>query len=235
MKKNNLTRKKRKREKIEVDTNSNNIKSKKKEKEDYNNSNISNKSTDIIRNKYIICHENKLTFKSRIECNKDCVICLRSIVFNDRLFLRCGHVFHENCIDRWITTKRICPVCKVRLDYLNHDDYEDSNYSDNHAFDENITQVDYNSVYLESNLSEISNSENLENNLSENSNSQNQDQNLLSENLPLMNNSQTGKFSILNQELSRIINMGYDGVKSMIKVTLSTFIGKLFIFHRIFI
>ena len=164
MKKNNLTRKKRKGQKIEVDTNSSNIKSKKKEKEYFNHSNISNKSTDIIINKYIICHENKLTFKSRIECNKDCVICLRSIVFNDRLFLRCGHVFHENCIDRWITTKRICPVCKVHLDYLTHDDYEDSNYSDNHEFDENITQVDYNSEYLESNLSDNPISENLENN-----------------------------------------------------------------------
>ena len=28
---------------------------------------------------------------------------------------KCGHLFHNNCLDRWLRTKRVCPNCKTRV------------------------------------------------------------------------------------------------------------------------
>ncbi|GKT35278.1 hypothetical protein ADUPG1_008468 [Aduncisulcus paluster] len=40
-----------------------------------------------------------------------CGICF-SIVFPDPVRLKCGHVFHQACIEPWIATHRTCPTCK---------------------------------------------------------------------------------------------------------------------------
>jgi len=235
MKKSNLVKKKRKREDEQVENSNTNIKTKKNNQERSNNSNLPNKSSNLTKNKFVICHQKKLTFKSKIESNKECVICLRPIVFNDRIFLRCGHVFHENCIGKWLTTRRICPVCKVDIENF-YDEDGDSNYSDIPENDENITQVDY-SNYIESNSSENYDSDHSENYISENSPSlnQNHNENLISENLQLISSHETGKSSNVNEKLNRILNIGYDGLKIIIKVTFRTLIRKLFIFDRIFI
>ena len=28
---------------------------------------------------------------------------------------KCGHLFHNNCLHRWLKTKRVCPSCKTRV------------------------------------------------------------------------------------------------------------------------
>ena len=40
-----------------------------------------------------------------------CTICLELVSTNERR-LQCNHVFHENCINRWLSRRSDCPVCR---------------------------------------------------------------------------------------------------------------------------
>ncbi|XP_057767217.1 RING-H2 finger protein ATL56-like [Salvia miltiorrhiza] len=48
----------------------------------------------------------------------DCAICLDSFREGDncRKIPICKHLFHSNCVDRWIGRKPNCPVCRTRVD-----------------------------------------------------------------------------------------------------------------------
>ncbi|XP_010053620.2 RING-H2 finger protein ATL29 [Eucalyptus grandis] len=52
------------------------------------------------------------------KCGLECAICLAE--FEDESVLRlltvCYHVFHEECIDLWLTSHKTCPVCRGNLD-----------------------------------------------------------------------------------------------------------------------
>lgn len=57
-------------------------------------------------NKFIVNKSNK-------PCD-DCPICLEE--FKGRQHCRrfnCSHVFHKKCIDKWLTKKTQCPVCRA--------------------------------------------------------------------------------------------------------------------------
>ena len=41
-----------------------------------------------------------------------CTICLEIVEDNDKRTLGCNHHFHENCINRWLSTRPHCPVCR---------------------------------------------------------------------------------------------------------------------------
>jgi hypothetical protein len=46
----------------------------------------------------------------------ECCICLDSFEGKQTLKpLRCGHVFHPLCIDKWIRTSDQCPLCKHKI------------------------------------------------------------------------------------------------------------------------
>ena len=48
--------------------------------------------------------------------NDQCVVCLESFKHVDIVrVLKCKHAFHKNCIDNWLMSKLICPLCKVSL------------------------------------------------------------------------------------------------------------------------
>eukprot|EP00045_Choanoeca_perplexa_P001944 m.22395 g.22395 ORF g.22395 m.22395 type:complete len:246 (+) comp11245_c0_seq1:147-884(+) len=45
----------------------------------------------------------------------DCAICLESSDESDKSFVklrRCGHVFHQACVDEWLSTHNTCPMCR---------------------------------------------------------------------------------------------------------------------------
>lgn len=46
--------------------------------------------------------------------NNECIICLEPMVINDKVrILDCGHMYHYDCINKWIEKKgKInCPLC----------------------------------------------------------------------------------------------------------------------------
>ena len=49
--------------------------------------------------------------------NPLCPICLEEVIEseNNRKVLHCNHTFHANCINRWLTTRNQCPVCRRRV------------------------------------------------------------------------------------------------------------------------
>jgi len=53
------------------------------------------------------------TFNSAVsKQNSSCAICKEDYRQNEKLrTLQCFHSFHCNCIDRWLSTKKTCPVC----------------------------------------------------------------------------------------------------------------------------
>ena len=60
----------------------------------------------------------KLIPHSRIEKNTDikCVICLSGFKLGDKeSTLPCMHIFHYNCLKKWLLENRLCPLCKYEL------------------------------------------------------------------------------------------------------------------------
>ena len=43
----------------------------------------------------------------------DCAICLDRIMKIFGCSTKCGHVFHEMCLETWFLEKRECPVCNM--------------------------------------------------------------------------------------------------------------------------
>jgi len=48
----------------------------------------------------------------------DCAVCLDLLQARDATRLECGHAFHSACIDRWVSLKPSCPVCRAPSDTL---------------------------------------------------------------------------------------------------------------------
>jgi Ring finger domain len=53
----------------------------------------------------------------RVEGN-NCVVCLSQLKHGDMVVKieTCSHVFHEECIDRWLRLHKTCPICRSRVD-----------------------------------------------------------------------------------------------------------------------
>jgi hypothetical protein len=46
-----------------------------------------------------------------------CTVCLVDFETDDEVrTLNCNHIFHTECIDRWLTYNKKCPVCRLELD-----------------------------------------------------------------------------------------------------------------------
>ena len=71
---------------------------------------IFNKKSLTVSNKdnkdYIVINKN---FE-----NNECIICLEPMIINDKVkILECGHMYHYDCINKWIEKKGEinCPLC----------------------------------------------------------------------------------------------------------------------------
>lgn len=47
----------------------------------------------------------------------DCHICLFDVGTRKSITLKCNHTFHDNCIVKWLSIKKICPVCYVDVHF----------------------------------------------------------------------------------------------------------------------
>ena len=64
--------------------------------------------------------------KAAEQLTRGCVVCLSE--FDDKEALKvipaCGHVFHPQCIDRWLIARRSCPVCRCSKIFGSGDNQE---------------------------------------------------------------------------------------------------------------
>ena len=45
--------------------------------------------------------------------NLDCIICMEKFEEGEQVKqLNCGHIFHGDCIDKWLEKEKKCPFCK---------------------------------------------------------------------------------------------------------------------------
>ena len=45
--------------------------------------------------------------------NETCAICLNFLERGHLAgFLKCNHLFHQNCIEKWLIIREVCPLCK---------------------------------------------------------------------------------------------------------------------------
>ena len=52
--------------------------------------------------------------------NKRCCICLEDYKDNDKgIYLPCLHLFHKDCISKWLRRKKFCPFCKLEINQNN--------------------------------------------------------------------------------------------------------------------
>jgi hypothetical protein len=68
-----------------------------------------------------------------VEALKSCIICFDEIDFETKHYLRCGHVFHKDCIKKWQAQESsdgTCPVCKQDIDSDHAEEDEDEEYSE---------------------------------------------------------------------------------------------------------
>ncbi|XP_039009238.1 E3 ubiquitin-protein ligase RHA2A-like [Hibiscus syriacus] len=45
-----------------------------------------------------------------------CVVCISEVSKGEKLrWLRCGHGFHDGCIDAWLKVGTTCPICRLNV------------------------------------------------------------------------------------------------------------------------
>ncbi|KAH0973919.1 hypothetical protein GBA52_015818 [Prunus armeniaca] len=56
----------------------------------------------------------KLVFDGEVDYQ--CVVCMEEMVRGDQVTcLPCSHVFHGNCVIKWLKLSHTCPVCRFKL------------------------------------------------------------------------------------------------------------------------
>lgn len=61
--------------------------------------------------------------KSRFKGSEVCAICLDNLLEGEfcRVLPGCNHVFHLNCVDKWLLKSPVCPVCRSSVRLLDHE------------------------------------------------------------------------------------------------------------------
>lgn len=55
--------------------------------------------------------------KGRKDVTLECTVCLSEYTDSDtlRMLSVCHHVFHQDCIDKWLASRTSCPICRSDL------------------------------------------------------------------------------------------------------------------------
>lgn len=79
--------------------------------------------TRVIRLQLVINHKNKIrqftsnlidaTRDTLVEHDDACSICFQEM--EDAKVTPCAHLFHESCLQKWLNTRLICPVCQLPI------------------------------------------------------------------------------------------------------------------------
>ncbi|KAM3340913.1 RING-H2 finger protein ATL33-like [Capsicum galapagoense] len=66
----------------------------------------------------VVKYEKKLSSEENNEdSSNECPVCLTAFVEGEevRQLMTCKHMFHFNCIDKWLCSKSSCPVCRAAV------------------------------------------------------------------------------------------------------------------------
>ena len=98
--------------------------------DDNNESNLQITLSNInqISNVSVFINENSENSETEL-----CAICQNNLEENDiiRTLNRCNHIFHLNCIDRWLSEHNTCPTCRNDLLNDNHNNQIEHEHNDN--------------------------------------------------------------------------------------------------------
>ncbi|RDY06288.1 RING-H2 finger protein ATL2, partial [Mucuna pruriens] len=92
--------------------------------EEHHNSPLSSKGLDAstVRGIPLFVYEHSNNVKEKEEKEEEeeeleCVICLSPFENGEvgRCLPKCGHAFHLNCIDMWLTSHSNCPICRAPI------------------------------------------------------------------------------------------------------------------------
>jgi hypothetical protein len=54
----------------------------------------------------------------------DCSICFEEIKENEKKIIKCNHIFHKECIDKWFKRSHQCPLCRNSKFDIKCEDFE---------------------------------------------------------------------------------------------------------------
>ena len=58
----------------------------------------------------------KILEKNLLDEKNLCIICLNNMEANEIvIILPCTHIFHEDCITKWLKNKSTCPICQNEI------------------------------------------------------------------------------------------------------------------------
>lgn len=49
------------------------------------------------------------------DLKEDCPICLDKLYKEKSVIISCNHIFHKDCLEKWLSRKEICPLCKKKV------------------------------------------------------------------------------------------------------------------------
>ena len=55
------------------------------------------------------------SMSTQSECSNECTICLLQYTDETKKATECQHIFHQECIDRWLQENNSCPLCRTCL------------------------------------------------------------------------------------------------------------------------
>lgn len=61
-----------------------------------------------------ICEKGRDAVELKFPKREDCVICFKTMCNRKVKHLRCKHVFHLGCANRWLEKSPTCPLCRQK-------------------------------------------------------------------------------------------------------------------------
>ena len=53
---------------------------------------------------------------TQVKTYGECVICLENLDSNSIITaLKCGHIYHEGCVQKWLNKNSVCPICSTKI------------------------------------------------------------------------------------------------------------------------
>lgn len=76
---------------------------------------------DIKVNALLLITLLKMAECMQSECiQSECTICLLDYTEETKKTTECSHIFHRECLDKWLETNNSCPLCRTLLQKQQH-------------------------------------------------------------------------------------------------------------------